>query len=989
MVERVVKVTLAAQVNGYLANMQRAEQATRANSKASEDASAKFERQNQAMTQIGLGLTAFGAVAATAVGLAVAKFAEFDQAMSYVQAATQESAENMQLLRDAALDAGARTIYSATEAANAIEELAKAGVSTADILSGGLDGALDLAAAGGLAVADAAGIAATALKTFGLEGADMAHVADLLAAGAGKAMGDVTDLSAALNQSAQVANNTGLSIEETTAALSAFASQGLLGSDAGTSFKSMLQRLTPQSAEAKAKMDELGISAYDASGQFIGLSEFAGNLQQSLKSLTPEQRNSALATIFGADAVRAASVLYDEGADGIGKWEKAVNDSGYASKMAAQRLNNLSGDFETLSGAIDTAMISAGEGANGPLRFLVQMVTQLVDGFNEAPPVIQQGALALTAVAAAAGLAGGAFLLAIPKVAEFQLAVGTLAQSDIPAVASAAGSLQSKMKGAGEATGLVAGQFDKAKGAGAGLASFLMGPWGVALAAALVGTKLLGDYIESLRASTEEYQNVIATAKSADDLFEVADKGRVISQLDQATESAKTFQETLNTINTNAFMTGLSLPAQQLKKSLMDIGDELGTVAKTNLPEAQRAFDLLAAKTDGSKKQLGQLLDSMPAYKDALVEQATSQGVATEGLDDAKRTQVLLTIAQGEGKDKTLEAADAYLAASEEVGNLDKRLHDLMDAINESNGIGQDAISANADYQESLAGISTEIESQKKAYEEAHGSLDGFNISLDQNTASGASNAAQLASVAASAQAAALAQYEVDKTTMGAKEATDKYVATLAEQRRKWEESAVAAGYNKDQVKALADQIFALPSAREVELLVDTANATRQINDWVAIQNGKQVHIAVGAGGAGGITKADGGIVDYYANGGIRENHVAQIAPAGSYRVWAESETGGESYIPLSPAKRNRSLQIWQETGKRLGVTGFADGGMTQYAPPSFSNNVNVAPMVSLAGATITAVMDGKPIQMMITDQIAASDSSKALQVLRGKSGVR
>ena len=77
-------------------------------------------------------------------------------------------------------------------------------------------------------MADAAGIAATALKTFKLEGEDMAHVADLLAAGAGKAMGDVTDLSAALNQSALVANATGLSIEETTAGLAAFASQGLL-----------------------------------------------------------------------------------------------------------------------------------------------------------------------------------------------------------------------------------------------------------------------------------------------------------------------------------------------------------------------------------------------------------------------------------------------------------------------------------------------------------------------------------------------------------------------------------------------------------------------------------------------------------------------------------------------------------------------------------------------------------------------------------------
>lgn len=84
-------------------------------------------------------------------------------------------------------------------------------------------------------------------------------------------------------------------------------------------------------------------------------------------------------------------------------------------------------------------------------------------------------------------------------------------------------------------------------------------------------------------------------------------------------------------------------------------------------------------------------------------------------------------------------------------------------------------------------------------------------------------------------------------------------------------------------------------------------------------------------GGGYGIDSANGNIIDYYANGGLRENHFAQIAPAGAWRVWAEPETGGESYIPLAPHKRARSLDIWHETGRRLGVQGYADGGF--YAP--------------------------------------------------------
>ncbi|WP_344013933.1 phage tail tape measure protein, partial [Microbacterium natoriense] len=304
MAERVVRVRLSATIDDYKKGMLEAAQATRTVGTEAE----KLAQTRQAMQLIGAAGVAMGAALAAGIGVAVSKFIEFDAAMSDVEAATHESAENMDLLRQAALDAGAATVFSATEAANAIEEMGKAGVSTKDILGGGLAGALDLAAAGGLGVADAAGIAATALKVFSLEGSDMSHVADLLAAGAGKAMGDVTDLSAALAQGGQVAAATGLSIEETTASLAAFASQGLLGSDAGTSFKTMLQRLTPQSAEAQKKMDELGVSAYDASGNFIGMAEFAGNLQDALRDLTPEQRNAALSVMFGSDAVRAANV---------------------------------------------------------------------------------------------------------------------------------------------------------------------------------------------------------------------------------------------------------------------------------------------------------------------------------------------------------------------------------------------------------------------------------------------------------------------------------------------------------------------------------------------------------------------------------------------------------------------------------------------------------------------------------------------------------
>lgn len=268
------------------------------------------------------GLTAAG-VAATALGVAALKMAaDFDASMSTVQANTGASADEMNQLRQAAIDAGADTIYSATESADAINELGKAGLSTSDILSGGLSGALNLAASDGMAVGDAAELMATTLKQFNLTGAESTQVADALAAGAGKAVGSAHDLGLALNQAGMVSHSFGISMQETTGTLAAFAESGMIGSDAGTSLKTMLINLANPSTKAANTMKELGINAYDAQGNFIGLSGLAGQLRDKMSGLSQEQRNQALAIIFGSDAIRAANVLYEQGAEGIDDWTK-------------------------------------------------------------------------------------------------------------------------------------------------------------------------------------------------------------------------------------------------------------------------------------------------------------------------------------------------------------------------------------------------------------------------------------------------------------------------------------------------------------------------------------------------------------------------------------------------------------------------------------------------------------------------------------------
>jgi TP901 family phage tail tape measure protein len=516
MSERGVVVRLRAEVGEYRRAMAEAAKATEGVATAAKTAaegSAKGAKSNEQhintlANQAGLLGLAMTAAAATSVNA----FADFDQAMSAVAATGDDARGSIEALRDAAVEAGARTAFSATEAAAGVENLAKAGVSAADILAGGLDGSLDLAAAGGLDVAEAAGIASVALTQFGLRGSDVAHVADLLAAGAGKAMGDVTDLGAALRQSGLVASQVGLSIEETTGALAAFASAGLLGSDAGTSLKSMLQRLTPQSAEAQRQFDELGISAYDAQGNFVGLEAFAGQLQDRMRDLTPEARNAALSVMFGSDAVRAASVLYNEGAAGIAEWTAAVDDSGYAAETAATRLDNLRGDVDALGGALESAMIGLGAGANGPLRDLVQGATDVVNAFAELPEPVQNATLALLG-------GGGLVLLGVAGLGK--LAVGV---NDAKVAMQALG-LSAKTAGLAVA------------GLGTVLAVGAVGvtTWASAQAEARGRVEELAGTLDELSgALTENSRTWVANALAAEQSFGVFGVGNMQSMLDIA-----------------------------------------------------------------------------------------------------------------------------------------------------------------------------------------------------------------------------------------------------------------------------------------------------------------------------------------------------------------------------------------------------------------------------------------------------------------------
>lgn len=324
-----------------------------------------------------------------AIGGAITKSADFEARMSSIKAVTGSSADVMKQFHDAAIKAGADTAFSATEAADAIEELAKAGVSTKDILDGGLTGALNLATAGELDLKEAAEIASTALNAFKKDNLSVVDAANQLAGAANASATDVHELKYGLSAVAPVASGLGLSFKDTTNALAVFAQNGLKGSDAGTSLKTMLMNLQPQTKAQTNMMRELGIITADGANRFFtaegkvkSFAEISQVLKSSLSGLTEQQQQQALKTMFGTDAVRAATIAMNEGADGANKMQAEISKV-TAAQVAAEKLNNLKGAVEGLSGSFETLQIKLGESVLPLFTTIVKYVDKLVDKFSQ------------------------------------------------------------------------------------------------------------------------------------------------------------------------------------------------------------------------------------------------------------------------------------------------------------------------------------------------------------------------------------------------------------------------------------------------------------------------------------------------------------------------------------------------------------------------------------------------------------------------------
>ena len=586
------------------------------------------------------------------------------------------------------------------------------------------------------------------------------------------------------------------------------------------------------------------------------------------------------------DALLRSAAASDQFTEAMNTGNEAFRDNNALAEEAAKRYDTTASKIAIAKNNIIDAAIGFGEVFLPAIQSATEGVSQFASGMSDLPEGVQ-GAISVIGFATGAVLLmGGTMLLAVPKIAEFKLAQQTLAA-----------------------------QMPKTTAALKGTTAFLGGPWGLAIGAAVLVIGLLAGKASDTQARIDELSGTLDENTGA-----VTENSRVWAASKIAEDGG--FVGALKEYGLSLdLVTDASLGNAEAMAKLKKQYDEGVAGGAGGLGKYTMSWGALESRINGTNGELD-------AAKDKLKLQKELMGDAGEATDaNAEATE---------------SAADAYIAANDEASGMLDTLTKLIDTLNEANGVGQDAVTANMDHQQALADLDEQISKIAAGTE-------GYSKGISDNTQAGRDNKAMLVDLAAQSQDAAKAQFDLDGNTAN-------YKATLEAGRQAVIDRAIALGATADEAQELADKIYAIPSEAEFNMIADTKTAAGSIDAFVAKYTGVRITAKLFLDSSNGdrgmaaaaarytgqalyyaaMGQADGGKVNFYANGG-RENHIAQFARAGTYRVWAEDETGGEYYVPMAPSKRPRSLQIASqmvdEMGYQMipkGARSFANGSPVQ-----------------------------------------------------------
>lgn len=689
-----LRAELSASIAQFESDMGRAANAVGRFGKSAQKISQQISSAGRTMT---IGITA----PVIAFGIAAAKSSgDFEAAMNRVEAATGASAAELKALTDQARAFGRDRSFTATakDSADAMETLAKNGVTVTDMMGGATKATLKLSAATGADFGDSADVATGAMQQFGKNAGQLENVVDQVTGVLLVSKFGFDDYKLAMGQAGGVAGGLGLTLEDFNTVLAATSNLFASGSDAGTSFKTFLTRMAPQSKQASEVMKQFGLNFFDATGRMKTMAQIAQMLQDKLGNLSDEAKNKALTTIFGTDAMRTAIGLMNQGADGLERIQGIISKASAQGQMDA-RMKGLNGQLTQLRKQLEALFLAIAD--SGFLSWVTQTVkglTDLVSAVAGLPKPVLAFAAAAAAVLAilgplALGLGGVIGLLG-----NYQALAGVTAAAT-GAIARVLGTVL------GTAVGLVvramaplilafAIQFPAATAAAVtaltalrGAMAFLLGPWGLAILA--IGAAVAYLVVQLLKAPkpTKELKSATDALTVATDAYEVA-AGKAATATGEDAKQARI-----------AAAAKRQLAVEARNAALAQLTQAKATLALVEA-EAQRAMNQNPAFAD-PEAQAGRFQDMGQRQRQAQVNAKAAQAAITQADAAIARADAMMaavaapragggrgpkdnpfvsTFGGGDGADR----AKAVKAATEKFA---ESIRDLQDKV--ANGLGE------------------------------------------------------------------------------------------------------------------------------------------------------------------------------------------------------------------------------------------------------------------------------------------------------------
>lgn len=679
----------------------------------------------------------------------------------------------------------------------------------------------------------------------------------------------------------------------------------------------------------------------------ISLNQTAVNAELAAKGLSGLEGEAKAQ----AEAQARLDIITRQSADALGAFARETNT------LQGQQ-QRLSAEWEDAKAALGQAFLPMMTNAVSLMREGVEVGLAIAAAFDDIP----------TPVLAAAGALGAVHILGGP-LGRFGGTVSTTMRSAGEALGyarqaaeRAGGGFSGAAAGLKTFTGqssLTSAAMGGLQKAGSGLLGVFGGPWGAAfVGASVVIGKFISDQreakqqVDELRDSLDQQTGAITDNTRETQIKNLADAGWLdkyaqwggdVRDVTLALEGDTAARERMNEVTQR-----VAESEGAWQRSWVD-GKYLSRTQQTE--EFNYVLEQQVARTDEARESLLLQNEALSMTSDETLEASTNAMALVSGLGDVA--------AVANDTTPSLEALTAQQDAMAETAEFAAEMHqDLVDSMNALIETAYGAIDADIAYEASLDSLTEAIKENGATH--------------DISTEAGRNNMSALVDVARAARDNAAAQLENG-------DALSDVTGRMNNARDAFIRGAEQLGYTTSEANALADQlgmtedsVYGLDQEiRGLEGKEVNVNATGQVDSARQIENlrwqiealrGKTVTVTTVNHTinrtTGNWAQADGGVMEFYANGGLREHHVAQIAPAGAMRLWAEPETGGEAYIPLAPSKRGRSMAILDEVAARFGarLVQYADGGFSpgQWQPPA-------TPAVT--GGASASVADG-PVQI-------------------------